>query len=511
MNADVYEGLGDAGAHGEEVPGPPWILGHRGTPREAPENTLAGLRRALDIGLDGVEYDLRACASGEPVLFHDARLERTTDGAGPLRAQTVPQLFSLDAGSWFARRFTGEPVPLFEEALEIAGDPNRADAWHMIELKEPGLVEAVSARLDALSARPRVRVASFLREVVLDARDAGLPTMLLAGRATEDDRRFVRDERLTAHGVGPGGWRTAAGRADWSCERWGWSVDDPADLLEACRAPLFGFNTNEPYRATATRALVALAPDDDGPYPVEAPELYVEPETLDADARRRGEWYGHWRTSARIRNPFPWPVEVRVGVFVPSGAFELEGVPAAFDLGPGEGRDVGLRLTGGSRSPGGDPLLAALYGWKVAARPDAADGARAGGRLLLDAPLRRRRVTSADPVARRLNLLAERRADPPASLTMRRQRGELVLSIENAGDLDDPHVVAHLDGHLVRGGRGLRLRLPDGFDLRGGGVPFSAGIEGTRLGEPGLRRWAGGIPDGLAHGAPGLLLPLDQG
>lgn len=511
MSGDVYEGLGDAGAHGEDVPGPPWILGHRGTPKEAPENTLAGLRRALDLGLDGVEYDLRACASGEPVVFHDATVERTTDGVGLLREQSVPQLFSLDAGAWFARRFTGEPVPLFEEALEIAADPDRADSWHMIELKEPGLVAQVAARLDALSARPRVRIASFLRDVVLEARDAGLPTMLLAERATEDDRRFVRDERLTAYGLGPGGWRTPAGQEEWSCERWGWSVDDPADLLEACRMPLFGFNTNEPYRATATRALVALAPDDDGPYPVEAPELYVEPEALDDAVRRRGEWYGHWTTSAHIRNPFPFQVEVRVGVFVPNGAFELEGVPAAFDLAPGEGRDVALRLTGGSRSPGGDPLLAALYGWKAATRTGGDGMLHAGGRLLLDAPLRRRRVTSADPVARRLNLLAERRSDPPASLTLRRHREELVVSIENAGDLHDPHVVAHLDGHVVRGGRGLRLRLPEGFDLRGGGVPFSAGIEGTHDGERRLRRWAGGLPEGLAHGAPGLLLPLHQG
>ena len=58
---------------------PPWILGHRGVPLEAPENTLAGMRRALELGLDGFEYDLRACASGEAVLMHDETLSRTTN------------------------------------------------------------------------------------------------------------------------------------------------------------------------------------------------------------------------------------------------------------------------------------------------------------------------------------------------------------------------------------------------------------------------------------------------
>jgi glycerophosphoryl diester phosphodiesterase family protein len=504
----IYEGLDDAGAHGEDVLGPPWILGHRGTPREAPENTLAGLRRAVDVGLDGFEYDLRGCAGGDAVLLHDATLERTTDGEGRLAEHTLPELFRLDAGSWFARRFTGEPLPVFEEALEIAGD--RAGGWprHMIELKEPGLVKRVATKLGELGPGLDVRVASFQRDVVLAARDADLPCMLLAVRADEDDLRFVRDERIDAYAVGPGGWRTPAGRKPWTCERWGWSVDEPDDLLEACRSPLFGFNTNEPYRALATRALVKLTPDDGGPYPVLVPELYVEPERLEESVRLRGEWYGAWSSAAEVRNPFPWPVEVRCGIFLPSGAFEIEGLPAAFDLEVGEQRTVGFRLTGGSRMPGGDPLFAALFTWRVGT-----GGAelRPGGKLLLDAPLRRRRVVSADPVARRLEMLVERPGDPAASMTLQRRRDELLVSIENPGGLEDAHVIAHLNGELVRGGRGLRLLLPSGFDLRGGGVTFSCGMEGREAGEARVRRWAGGVPEGLMHGAPGLLVPLGQG
>src|SRR5262249_57114396 len=67
---------------GLEFSGPPWILGLRGSPLEAPQNTLASLRRALELRLDGVAYHLPACATGEAVLLRDERLERTTDRRG---------------------------------------------------------------------------------------------------------------------------------------------------------------------------------------------------------------------------------------------------------------------------------------------------------------------------------------------------------------------------------------------------------------------------------------------
>ncbi|MFT7676771.1 MAG: glycerophosphoryl diester phosphodiesterase [Planctomycetota bacterium] len=517
---DPYEGLGDAGASGAHVPGPPWILGHRGTPREAPENTLAGLRRALELRLDGVEYDLRACATGEAVLLHDEGLERTTDARGPLHHRSLPELFGVDAGSWFSRRFTGETVPLLDEALDVAGGSESGGMlMHMIELKERGLMEAVSAALAERGlgpgARPnrgglQVRVASFMRDVVLEARDAGLPSMLLARRACEDDRRFTRDERVTAMGLGPDGWQGEALEQDWGrVERWAWSVDEPRDLLEACRAGLTGFNTNEPHRALAVRALVHLAPDDDGPYPLDVPVLEVEPEALAEGTRARGEWYGSWSLSAEVRNPFPFPVETRCATFVRSGAFDVEGLPKFFELEPGETRQVHFELTGGARMPGADPLFACLYRWDSGT----AGGAelQGAGQLLLDAPLRRERVTVADGLARRLVLLKEGRHSAQASLTLRRDRTHLLLSIENPGGLTDAHLIAALDGQVVRGGTGLRLRLPEAFDQTPRGLPFTCGIEGQSEDGPQLLRWAGGLPGGIGHGMPGRVISLGRG
>ncbi|HVC57601.1 MAG TPA: glycerophosphodiester phosphodiesterase family protein, partial [Stellaceae bacterium] len=58
------------------------VIGHRGAAARAPENTLAGLRRAKALGCSWVEFDVRLTGDGVPVLCHDSRLDRTTDGSG---------------------------------------------------------------------------------------------------------------------------------------------------------------------------------------------------------------------------------------------------------------------------------------------------------------------------------------------------------------------------------------------------------------------------------------------
>ena len=91
----------------------PPIIGHRGARATAPENTLAGLRRAAALGARWVEVDVRLTADGVPVLLHDATLERTTTGHGPLAATTLAELEHWDAGA-------GEPVPTLAAFLAAA-------------------------------------------------------------------------------------------------------------------------------------------------------------------------------------------------------------------------------------------------------------------------------------------------------------------------------------------------------------------------------------------------------
>jgi len=488
----------ETGEHGQEIPGPPWILGHRGAPREAPENTLSSLRRALELGLDGVEYDLHGCASGEPVLIHDETLERTTNLSGPVARASMSELARADAGSWFHRRFAGEPLPLLEEALELDGGERRAQ--HMIELKDPALVGEV-ARALARQAHPLpVYIASFHRSVCLEARDAGLPTMLLADEAGEDDLGFVRDEGIGALATGPGGWRTRAGRAECPCARWSWSVDDPRDLLEACRTPLAGFNTNEPRRALATRALVRLAPEDTGPYPLAVPRLEVAPSAgglLESEAPQ-GEWSGRWQVTLGLRNPFPFPVQAALALALRGGAFRATGLPVSFGLDAGAVRELPLELSGGSWSPSEDPAILVRFSWRARPRQPAAS-------LVLDAPLERVRTLHLGEGTLRLNLLRESPNDRAATMTLRRRGRELIAWVEDSGGLGEVRCQVRVGSRVRSGRRGVRIQLPEEIDAQG--LPFCVGFQGEsdRPKVSRLRRWAGGLPYGLGSGAPGRL------
>ncbi len=95
---------------------PSRVLAHRGGGVLAPENTLAGLREAKQRGYVAVEFDVMLARDDVPVLMHDDTLDRTTNGSGAVPEHSAHELVALDAGSWRAARFAGEPVPDFEAA-----------------------------------------------------------------------------------------------------------------------------------------------------------------------------------------------------------------------------------------------------------------------------------------------------------------------------------------------------------------------------------------------------------
>ena len=85
-------------------------IGHRGASAHEPENTLRSIRRALELGAHGVEIDVRFI-DGELIVFHDDRLDRTTDGRGRIARQCFDYLRTLDAGK-------GERIPTLREVFE---------------------------------------------------------------------------------------------------------------------------------------------------------------------------------------------------------------------------------------------------------------------------------------------------------------------------------------------------------------------------------------------------------
>ncbi|MBE9554764.1 MAG: glycerophosphodiester phosphodiesterase, partial [Proteobacteria bacterium] len=94
------------------------MTGHRGAKGHAPENTMAGLRKAVELGARWIEFDVKLTADNELVLFHDDTLNRTTDGKGRVARTAFAEIRKLDAGRWFSPDFTGEPVPTLAEAMD---------------------------------------------------------------------------------------------------------------------------------------------------------------------------------------------------------------------------------------------------------------------------------------------------------------------------------------------------------------------------------------------------------
>jgi glycerophosphoryl diester phosphodiesterase len=131
-------------------------------PDETPENTVIGFRRAVELGLDGVELDVQLCRSGELVIIHDEEVDKVTDGSGPVAELTFDELRRLDAGSHYAPEFAGERIPTLEEVLDVLGGAMIVN----IELKtrsilDSGLETAVVRLVEKMNVQSSVILSSF--------------------------------------------------------------------------------------------------------------------------------------------------------------------------------------------------------------------------------------------------------------------------------------------------------------------------------------------------------------
>jgi glycerophosphoryl diester phosphodiesterase len=111
----------------------PWIIAHRGASGHAPENTFAAFERAVELGAGFIETDLQLTRDAQFVAIHDAYLDRTTNGHGPVGDRTLAELRELDAGKWFDRQFMDQRIPTLEEILQFARE---RDIVFYLEIKQ---------------------------------------------------------------------------------------------------------------------------------------------------------------------------------------------------------------------------------------------------------------------------------------------------------------------------------------------------------------------------------------
>jgi glycerophosphoryl diester phosphodiesterase len=201
------------------------VWAHRGASATERENTVAAFARAVALGADGIELDVRRSADGHPVIHHD-----------PLPAGPVPS-----------------HVPGFAEALDACGD-----LVVNIEIKEPpDLAEVVVAEVRRRGTADRVVVSCFDLATVdrVRALDAGMPTAFLSMLAS-------RPDLVTCVGHGHGAYHPHHAGVDAAlvdeAHRLGlavnvWTVDDPARIVELAAMGVDALVSNVP--DVALRAL----------------------------------------------------------------------------------------------------------------------------------------------------------------------------------------------------------------------------------------------------------------
>jgi len=138
----------------------PRLFAHRGASGTYPENTIEAFEAGLAVGADRLELDVHGSADGQVVVFHDEDLERTTDGAGPVRGHTLAELRKYDAGYRFEAadgsypfRGKGIRIATLDEVLErFPSTPLNIE----IKQEKPHLERAVFEAIDRCRARDRV-------------------------------------------------------------------------------------------------------------------------------------------------------------------------------------------------------------------------------------------------------------------------------------------------------------------------------------------------------------------
>ncbi len=134
-------------------------IGHRGARAYEPENTLRSFKKALEMGVAAIEFDVRKTRDNQLVVIHDADVKRTTNGKGLVADLTLKEIKALSTEK-------GEKIPTLEEALDSLDCKVRI----LIELKEEGIEEKTLAAIHDKHVEKNVIVTSFLEDALAKVR-----------------------------------------------------------------------------------------------------------------------------------------------------------------------------------------------------------------------------------------------------------------------------------------------------------------------------------------------------
>lgn len=126
-------------------------IGHRGASGYAMENTIGSIKKALSLGVDMIELDVRKCASGELVLMHDKTIERITDGEGAIKSLTWDQLQDQNT-------LDGQKIITLDQALDLIDGHCQVN----LHVKVKGITRPLYAIIRAKVESGRWNIRQFL-------------------------------------------------------------------------------------------------------------------------------------------------------------------------------------------------------------------------------------------------------------------------------------------------------------------------------------------------------------
>jgi glycerophosphoryl diester phosphodiesterase len=141
----------------------PLVIGHRGAPAYAPDNTLTGFDLAFQLGADGIELDVVLTADGIPVVFHpEMDPQHPTHGYKSLKGMTLAQVKQIDVGGWFGKKFRGEKIPTLAEVFELVNKRGIVNVeikdW---TLENNGIEEKTIQVIESAGMQDQVILSSF--------------------------------------------------------------------------------------------------------------------------------------------------------------------------------------------------------------------------------------------------------------------------------------------------------------------------------------------------------------
>jgi len=219
--------------------------GHRGNAAECPENTLASFQSAIDLGVDVIECDVHLSEDGGLPVIHDHLLDRTTNGSGLVRDQTMAELKRLDAGSWKEPRFAGERIPSIGEVLDLArGKVGVAIEIKNLPLPYAGIEEAVVSAVKNADMVADVVVISFDHRCLkrIGEMEPEILTGVLEASRPVDVLRVMDDAQ-----------------ADVFCPHWASIEPETAAELHAAGKLIGVWTVDDPFALTWSKALPANA------------------------------------------------------------------------------------------------------------------------------------------------------------------------------------------------------------------------------------------------------------